>query len=202
MKSLRWFFVLCLIGGFARLHVAAAFADGEGASSAVIPRGTIIPIVVTKDIRVGGLYGESQEEHRIKLQVAQDVMVGGYVVARKGDIVDGYYDTRTNITRREFSSNSSVELALDIDDAVNFCGDTIHLEFERTYVGGARAGTFSFGWHSHDAAFVKGTILKASTDRREKAICADKTVAAPVPLPSGMVVPDDELSPAPSSSPF
>jgi hypothetical protein len=201
VKSLQWLFVACLIGGCAYLLAVAAFADDESGSSATIPRGTIVPILVVKDVRVGGLYGESQEEHKIKLRVAQDVIVGGYIVAKTGDVVDGHYDTRTNITRREFSSNSSVELTLDVDDAVNFCGDTIHLEFERTYLGGARAGTLSFGWHSHDAVFAKGSILKASTDRREKALCADKTTAAPAPLPSGMVVPDDEVSPAPSSSP-
>src|SRR5579883_1167345 len=133
----------------------------------------------------------------MRFKVAQDVIVNGYVVAKAGDVADGHFDTQTNITKRVFSTNTSVELAVDVDDVVNFCGDTIQLEFERTYVGGARAGTMSFGWHSHDADFAKGSVLKASTDRQEKGICADKTTATPAPLPSGIIVPDDEVSPAP-----
>lgn len=196
MISLRWLLLPALVCGLTLWHCPTASADDVGASSVAIPRGTIVPILVTKDIRVGG-YGASQEEHKMRFTVAQDVVVSGYVVARQGDVADGHFDTQTNVTKRVFSTNTSVELAVDVDDVVNFCGDTIHLVFERTYVGGARAGTMSFGWHSHDAVFAKGSVLKASTDRREKGICADKTTQSPLPLPAGIIVPDDEVSPAP-----
>ena len=53
MKSLRWLFVIGLTTGIVCLR-SAATADVEGASSVTIPRGTIVPILVTKDIRVGG----------------------------------------------------------------------------------------------------------------------------------------------------
>lgn len=124
-------------------------------------------------------------------------MVNGYLVAKQGDLVEATYDTQTNETHRVFSTNVSQEVELDVDDVVNFCGDTIHLGFGRTFVGGGRAGAFSFGPHAHDAVFSKGLVLKATTDRIEKSVCAEKTSEAPPAPPAGMLVPDDEVSPAP-----
>jgi hypothetical protein len=161
-----------------------------------VARGTIIPVTVTKDIRVGGL-GKNEEEKKIRFEVAQDVTVGGYMIAAKGDLVEGHYTNQNNVTKRVFSTNVSQEVALDIDVAVNFCGDTIHLEFERTFVGGARGGFLSFGVHAHDAVFEKGLVLKTKTDRAERSICAAVSATAPLPLPTNMVVPDEEASSSP-----
>lgn len=116
-------------------------------------------------------------------------MVNGYLVAKQGDLVEATYDTQTNETHRVFSTNVSQEVELDVDDVVNFCGDTIHLGFGRTFVGGGRAGAFSFGPHAHDAVFSKGLLLKASTDRIEKSVCAEKTSEAPPAPPAGMLDP-------------
>lgn len=162
-----------------------------------VPRGVIVPILVTKDVRVGGA-GTSTDEHHVKFAVAQDVIVNGYVVAKAGDLVEGHYDTQSNQTKRTFSSNVSEELTLDVDDLVNFCGDTLHLEFERTFVGGARSGFLSLGVHEHDAVFGRGSVLEASTDRFEKSICAESTTASSPPLPRNIIRPDPELTPAPS----
>jgi hypothetical protein len=186
---------LCL-GSFATASAAAPAPSPSAAPAIFVPRGTIVPVVVTKEIRVGG-FGHSQEEHKVKFAVSQDVVVNGYVIAKQGDLAEGTYVTQTNETKRVFSTNVSQELEVDMDDVVNFCGDTIHLEFSRTFVGGGRAGAFSFGPHAHDAVFSKGSVLKASTDRIEKSICAEKTTELPVAMPSDIVVPDDEASPAP-----
>jgi len=164
--------------------------------SIYVARGTIIPVTVTKDIRVGGL-GKNEEEKKIRFEVTQDVSLNEYTIAAKGDLVEGHYTNQNNVTHRVFSTNVSQEVALDIDDVVNFCGDTIHLEFERTFVGGARGGFLSFGVHAHDAIFQKGLVLKTKTDRAEKSICAAVTRAAPFPLPTDMVVPDEEASSSP-----
>jgi hypothetical protein len=117
------------------------------------------------------------------------------VIAKKGDLAEGHYTTQKNITKRYFSTDVSQEVALDVDDVVNFCGDTIHMEFERTFVGGVRGGFFSFGPHAHDAVFSKGAVLKAQTDRLEKSVCAEKTALAALPLPEDVVLPDEELAP-------
>ncbi|MHB8703434.1 MAG: hypothetical protein ACYC8W_04720 [Candidatus Tyrphobacter sp.] len=156
----------------------------------------IVPVLVTKEIRVGGA-GVSNEVTKIEFAIAQDVIVNGYVILKVGDPVEGHYTDQRNITRRFFSSNISQEVAVDMDDAINFCGDTIHLTFERTFVGGARGGILSFGLHAHDAVFDKGLILKASVDRFEKSVCAERTTETQAPLPANVVIPDDEVTPQP-----
>lgn len=168
--------------------------------SIYVPRGTVIPVTVTKDIRVGGA-GSNSEAHKVKMEVTQDVVVNGFTVAKAGDLAEGEYTNQNNITRRVFSTNESQEVALDVDDIVNFCGDTLHMSFERTFVGGARGGFMSFGIHAHDAVFAKGSILRAVTDRPERSICAEKTTATPAPLPSPMILTDEDAQAAASPSP-
>ena len=165
-----------------------------------IPRGTTMFVTVTKDIRVGGA-GTNSEVHKVKFEVTQDIILNGSVIAKAGDLAEGEYTNQNNITKRVFSTNESQEVALDVDDIVNFCGDTIHVEFERTFVGGARGGFMSFGVHAHDAVFAKGSILKAQTDRPQKNICAEATTATPGPVPSPLVVSDEDAQAASGTSP-
>jgi hypothetical protein len=168
-------------------------ASAEPASvNTLVPRHTIIPIAIVKDIRVGGA-GDERQAKTIKAEVAQDVIIDGLVIAKEGDLAEGHLTTEKNVTHRMFSADTSQEAALDIDDVVNFCGDTIHMQFERTYVGGVRGGAFSFGPHAHDAVFSKGSILKAESDRVEKSVCAEKTSRTALPLPGNIIVPDEEV---------
>ena len=160
----------------------------------LVPRHVVIPVILTKDLRVGGA-GDARQTKSVKAEVAQDIVVNGYLIAKQGDLAEGELTTEKNVTKRAFSTDTSQEASLDIVDIVNFCGDTIHLEFERTYVGGVRAGFLSFGPHAHDAVFAKGSVLKAQTDRMERSICAEKTSAPMLPLPTDMVVPDEEVDP-------
>ncbi|MBV8198575.1 MAG: hypothetical protein JO263_10595 [Candidatus Eremiobacteraeota bacterium] len=158
--------------------------------SIYIARGTVIPVTVTKDVRVGAS-GTDVEERKVRFAVTQDVIVDGYVIAKAGDLVEGHFTNQQNVTHRTFETTTSQEVTLDLDDAVNFCGDTIHLGFERTFVGGVRSGFLSFGVHAHDAVFGKGLVLKAATDRAERSICAQPTSATPLPLPGKLVLPDN-----------
>jgi hypothetical protein len=170
-------------------------ASPTSSPGVLVPRGTTLYVTVTKDIRVGGA-GTNSEVHKVKFAVTQDAILNGYVIAKTGDLAEGEYSNQTNITKRFFSTNESQEVALDIDDIVNFCGDTIHLQFERTFVGGARGGFMSFGIHAHDAVFAKGSVLKVETDRPERNICAEVTAEAPAPIPSPLVVSDEEAQAA------
>jgi len=167
-------------------------------TSIFVPRGVVVPVTVTKDVRVGGLNSTAtqpaQQSGKVRFAVTQDVVVDGYVIAKAGDLVEGHYDSATNVTHRTFSTNASLEVILALDDAVNFCGDTLHLNFERTFVGGTRSGFLSFGVHAHDAVFSKGLILRANTDRGEKSVCASPAGEPAKALPANMVLPDNELS--------
>jgi hypothetical protein len=164
---------------------AIALAD----VTTTVPRHTMIPVVLTKEIRVGGM-GDSQEK-KVEFEVAQDVIVNGYFVAKKGDTVEGHYTSSKNMTKSLFGGKISEELSVDVDDVANFCGDTLHLQFERTFRGGARMSVI--GVNAHDAVFDKGVVLLARTDRVAKNVCAEKTAMAPQPLPSGLV-PDDQTT--------
>lgn len=159
--------------------------------SIFVPRGTTVPVLVTKDVRVGA-FGSNTQERKVRFTVAQDLIVNGYLIAKAGDLVEGRFTSQQNVTRRTFETTTSQEVTLDIDDAVNFCGDTLHVGFERTFVGGVRSGFLSFGVHGHDAVFRKGLILQAATDRGERNICAQPTSAPPAPLPVDMVQPDNQ----------
>lgn len=170
--------------------------SAEGETGITLPRGVIVPILVTREVRVGAS-GTSPQEHKVKFAVDQDVIVNGHLIAKAGDLAEGHYDTQTNQTKRTFSTNVSQEVELDIDDIVNFCGDTIYLQFERTFVGGTRSGFLSFGVHEHDAVFGKGAVLEASTDRTEKRICAQATTEIAQPVPKNIILPDPQLTPSP-----
>ena len=74
---------------------------------------------MTKDIRVGGA-GTNSEVHKVKFEVTQDIILNGYVIAKAGDLAEGEYTNQNNVTKRVFSTNESQEVALDIDDIVNF----------------------------------------------------------------------------------
>lgn len=169
--------------------------SAEAETTTLVARGTVIPVLVTKEIRVGGFGGS--ETKKVTMEVAQDVVVNHFVIARKGDTVEGHMATANNTTHRIFSNNTSSELSLAVDDIINFCGDTIHMKFERTLVGGGRTGVLSVGAHAHDAVFDKGVVLKASTDRVEKKICSEHSDRGQTDLPPGMMVPDEEVTPAP-----
>lgn len=173
------------------LVAAPLFAAEE---TVLVARNTVIPVLITKEIRVGGA-GESQTK-KVIFEVAQDVVVSHHIIAKKGDTVEGHITTARNTTRRFLSSDSSSEVALAIDDIVNFCGDTIHMKFERTLVGGAREGLLSMGTHAHDAVFDKGIVLKSATDRVEKKICSERTSKDDSVPPVGMMLPDEEVVPS------
>lgn len=178
--------------------LVAFFVSLVAATTSIsVPRGVVVPILVTKDIRVGA-FGSSPEQHTVKLAVAQDVIVDGYAIAKAGDLAEGHYVTQSNQTKRTFETNVSQELTLDIDDIVNFCGDTLHMQFERTFVGGVRSGFLSFGVHGHDAVFGRGSVLQASTDRFERSVCAEATTAQSPPLPRNIITPDAQMTAPPS----
>lgn len=163
-------------------------------NTVTVQRGVTVPIFVTRDVRVGA-QGASQEEHKVKFAVDQPVIVDGYVIAKPGDLAEGHYDTQTNQTKRQFETETSQELELDMDDIVNFCGDTIYVQFVHTFVGGSRSGFLSFGVHQHDAAVSQGSVLAASTDRVQRHICAEPTAAAPPALPKNVITPDAQMTP-------
>jgi hypothetical protein len=166
------------------------------ATTVTVERGIVVPVLVTKEVRVGAT-GSAQGEHKVEFAVDQDVVYNGYLIAKSGDLAEGHYDTQTNQTKREFETTSSQEIDFYLDDIVNFCGDTIHLGFEKKFIGGVRSGFMSFGVHQHDAVVGRGDVLEASTDRAEKNICAQATTETSKPLPKNIMTPEPQITPSP-----
>jgi hypothetical protein len=83
---------------------AAAGAADPTPSGIAVPRGIVIPILVTKDVRASA-QETTPQARKVKLAVAQDVIVNGYVIARAGDLAEGHYDTQSNQTKRTFTTN-------------------------------------------------------------------------------------------------
>jgi len=187
---------LCTVATAAQTTPEATLTPTATGTTIAVSRGVTIPVLVTKEVRVGA-FGSSQEEHKVKFVVDQPVIVDGYVIAKPGDLVEGHYDTQTNQTKRQFETKDSVEVDLYLDDVVNFCGDTVYVGFEKTFVGGVRSGFLTFGVHAHDAVVGQGDVLEATTDRAEKSVCAEATDATPRPLPKNVIAPDATLTPPP-----
>jgi len=180
---------VCASSMFVSLLVATAIAPALADVTTLVPRHVVVPVILTKEVRVGGM-GDSQEK-KVEFEAAMDVIVDGYIVVKKGDTVEGHYTSTKNVTKSMFGGKVSEELSLDVDDVANFCGDSLHLQFERTFRGGARLSPI--GVNAHDAVFDKGTVLLARTDRVEKHICAERTSAKQEALPVGLL-PDDQTT--------
>lgn len=56
-------------------------------TTTVVPRHTMVPVILTKEIRVGGM-GDSQQK-KVEFEAAQDVIINGFAVVKKGDTVEG-----------------------------------------------------------------------------------------------------------------
>jgi hypothetical protein len=168
---------------FVAVVTTVAFADGSG--QLLVPRSTVIPVLVPQELRGSGVTSTSGTSH-LHLQVARDVIVGHQLVAKAGDLVDADLSNTTNVSVGIMTHAGTVE-TVTIDDVVNFCGDTIHVGGQFSATGSVKSGIF--GPKVKDAVIPKGAILLASTDRAERKVCSQKTAAVPAPVPADAVTP-------------
>ncbi|HVA33615.1 MAG TPA: hypothetical protein VNG31_05670 [Candidatus Baltobacteraceae bacterium] len=183
-----------ILGIFYVAALAFAAEPARADNAVFVPDHSTIPVIVTKEIRIGGAGAAQQRD--VELEVASDVVVDGYLVAKRGDTVIAHYATAVNVTQRVFSQSVQQQLVLDVERAINYCGDTLHLRFERTYTGGVEQSVATIVPHVHDIVIPTGTIFAAQTDRAEKNVCAEPTAETPA-LPSGMISPDEATAAGP-----
>jgi len=136
----------------------------------LVPRDT--PIVVRTK------YGESSYSAKtgakIRYIVTQDAIVDGRVVAKSGDTADGQVEEGQN-----GESGKAANLRVSVDDVYNFCGDTVHVEFDRTE---SRKNQGVFG-SKKDVRIDKGQRYVAVTDRPQR-VCTEATTATSAPIPA------------------
>lgn len=104
----------------------------------------------------------------------QDAIVDGRVVAKSGDTADGQVEEGQN-----GESGKAANLRVSVDDVYNFCGDTVHVEFDRTE---SRKNQGVFG-SKKDVRIGKGQRYVAVTDRPQR-VCTEATTATPAPIPA------------------
>jgi hypothetical protein len=160
-----------------------ALADGSG--KLLVPRGTVVPVLVAQELR-GSATGGNNGTNPVRLQVAQDVIVDHQLVAKAGDTVDADVTNATSV-HSGISMHSGTVETVSVTDVANFCGDTLHVVGQFTAEGSVKSGIF--GAKIKDAVIPKGTVLLVSTDRVEKKVCGQKTSANPAPVPANAVTP-------------
>lgn len=145
-----------------------------GAKAVVVPAGTVV-VVSTKHGYTS--YGASSGT-KVLYEVAQDVIVDGYVVAKAGDAAEG------EILNARQGVNNLIEiqaanLRVSLEKVYTFCGDTLDMDFQRSEF---RQRQGLFGSHK-DVEIIKGQKYQAPTERSAR-VCGEKTSQTPLPIPA------------------
>jgi hypothetical protein len=124
---------------------------------------------------------------KIRYEVVEDVIVNGSVIAKAGDTA---YGKAQEAQRGEcgfsliicWTHATGASLRVSVDEVYNFCGDTIHVDYDRSeYRSGIWAGSGLFGNNS-DVVIAKGQTYLAETDRPQR-VCGERTTAQDPPPP-------------------
>jgi hypothetical protein len=179
---MRSFLTLAFI---ATIFGTAFAADVAGNTS--VPRGTVVPVLLAQELRQGGMSaGSVGSSSNLHLTVAQDVIVKNQVIVKAGDPVDAAFTSAMNVNPG-ITMHAVNTITVSVQDAVNFCGYSLHLYGQFSAQGSVKSGMF--GAKVKDAVIPKGTVFLASTDRVEPKVCSAKTTAAPAPVPANAMTP-------------
>jgi len=177
--------------------LAQTSAKAANVDPVLVPRGTVI--VVTLDNALSSYSAASREP--LSYTVAQNVIVNGHIIAKSGDeasgiVLEGQQGSQGGIYGIGWKA---ANLRVDVESVNNFCGDTIRMHFIRSEY---RRRQGIFGSHQ-DLEVIKGQKYLAQVAHAQK-VCGELTSAAPQPLPTDAINPDDVLplaSPDDTSTP-
>jgi opacity protein-like surface antigen len=157
--------------------LAPAVATDEKTDVVLIPRGFEI---VVRTIQGYNSYSANTGS-KMRYEVVQDAIVNGHVIARKGDTAQGAVQDAKQGDAGGFYGigYKAANLRVSVDEIYNFCGDTIHVDFDRSEYR-RRQGLFG---SNKDVQVIKGQMYVPITDRVQK-VCGVATAAAPLPIPS------------------
>ena len=145
----------------------------------VVPKATI---VVVKTIQGYNSYS-AKTGAKLRYEVFQDVVVYGHVIAKTGDAAQGAVQEGQAGETGVFGIGfKAANLRVSVDELYNFCGDTIHLEFDHSEYR-RRQGAFG---ENKDIQISSGQKYASMTDRVQK-VCGEVTDEAPNPLPSDAI---------------
>jgi hypothetical protein len=159
-----------------------AAGPGNSVRTVLVPRGTLIVVSTNRGINS---YGD-QTGSKVTFTVAQDVIVDGYVVVKKGDVAEGAV-ANSQAGRDDFFTQKAANLRLSVDRIFSFCGDTIDGDFQRSEY---RRRQGFLGSHK-DVEVIKGQLYQVPTERPQR-VCAEPTTEQPLPIPSDALLGDSK----------
>ncbi len=156
---------------------APAASAAVAYQTVLIPKQTVIVVQTTQ----GYNSYSAKTGAKMRYEVSQDVIVDGHVVAKAGDAAQGaVQDGQAGESPGLFGGGyKAANLRVSVDEVYNFCGDTIHVDFDRSEYR-RRQGTFG---ENKDVQIIKGQKYAAASDRVQKA-CGEPTTQTPLPVPS------------------
>jgi hypothetical protein len=186
---MRTHFVVAVAIGIASLGELASADESAGARPPVngsphfdtvfVPRDTI---VVVRTIEAPNSYS-AKTGTKIRYEVAQDVIANGHVVAKTGDTAQGAVQEGQAGDEGVLGFGyKAANLRVSVDEVYNFCGDTVHVDFDRSEYR-RRQGVFG---SNKDVQVIKGQKYAAYTDRVQR-LCGEATTEAAPPIPSDVL---------------
>jgi hypothetical protein len=145
-----------------------------------VPKGTL---AVVRTTRAYNSYSAHTGE-KIEYELVQDLIVNGYVVAKAGDAAEGMVQEGQAGDAGGFYGigYKAANLRVSIDAIYNFCGDTLHTDFDRSEYR-RRQGLFG---SNKDVEVIKGQMYVPVVNRPQK-VCGEPTSAPPLPIPSDAI---------------
>src|ERR1700681_2712261 len=139
-------------------------------------------MLIVKSIQSLNSYSAHQGE-RIRYEVVQDFIVGGYLIARAGDIAEGaVQEGQAGDAGIYGFGYKAANLRISIDRVFTYCGSTVSLAFDRSEY---RRRQGFLGGHK-DVEVTKGQKYAPFPTHPQQA-CVVKTDAQPQPIPSDVL---------------
>lgn len=158
---------------------ASAAITTEQTSIVLVPKGT--SLVVRSTVGLNSYSAHTGE--KLHYDLVNDIIVNGFVVARAGDDVEGtVQEAQQGEASGYFKAGHGANLRVSVDEVHNFCGDTIHVVFDRTEYR-RRQGAFG---ENKDVQVIKGQQYVPLTSRAQR-VCGVATTATPAPTPADAI---------------
>ncbi|MFY9781641.1 MAG: hypothetical protein WAJ85_14160 [Candidatus Baltobacteraceae bacterium] len=168
---------------------APAPAATQGAAANAVNAPNTVTVFIPKDtlavVRTTRAYNSysAHTGEKVEYELVQDLIVNGYVVAKAGDAAEGMVqEGQAGETGFYGIGNKSANLRVSVDEIYNFCGDTIHTDFDRSEYR-RRQGMFG---ENKDVQIIKGQMYVPVVNRPQR-VCGEPTAEAPAPIPSDAV---------------
>ncbi len=154
-------------------------ATAAATQTILVPKGT--PVVVRTEESYNSYSARTGEV--VHFEVVQDVIVEGHLIVRAGDDAEGAIkEGQAGETGIYGIGYKAANLRLGINTVHNFCGETLHVKFDRSEYR-RKQGIFG---SNKDVQVVKGQMYVPIVAYAQK-LCAVATTATPAPIPSDAI---------------